>query len=114
MLYFHRMNVLKVLVLTNKVSVSKEIICQCPYFVDKGFRFQPTACNGCHDVSNLSVNINNITVLNINGIDYCCIIFELAIEAKNDDISKTSKKLIKITYYKRNKEILKEYGIVII
>ena len=76
MLHFHRIDFLKVLVLINKAKVPKE----CLFSVDKGFRFQLAACNRCHDVSNLSVNINKITILNTNGIDYCCIIFGISIK----------------------------------
>ena len=27
-----------------------------------------------HDVLSMSINLNNIAILNIQGIDYCCII----------------------------------------
>ena len=42
--------------------------------VDKVFKFQPAACNGCHDVLIMSIDFNIITILNIDGIDYRCII----------------------------------------
>ena len=45
------------------------------YFLDKGFKFQPHWChNGCHNVLMMSVNFNDIAILNINNVDYCCII----------------------------------------
>ena len=60
----------------DKASASKEcIICHYWYFLDKIFRFQPTACNDCHDVLMMSIDINNIAILNIHSINYCCIIF---------------------------------------
>ena len=35
----------------NKTSKSKECdICHYMYFSDKGFKFQPNVCNGCHDL----------------------------------------------------------------
>ena len=43
-------------------------------FLDKGFRFQPTACNGCYDILMMSIYIKNITILNISGLDNCCIV----------------------------------------
>ena len=35
---------------------------------------QPDVCNGCHDVLMMSMNLNDIAVLNIHGLDYRCII----------------------------------------
>ena len=58
-----------------KSCKSKEcIICQYWYFLEKGFKFQPDICNGCNDVLMMSVNLSHITILNIHGADYCCII----------------------------------------
>ena len=41
--------------------------------LDKGFRFQPTVCNGCLDVL-MSIDLNSITISNIYCVDYHCII----------------------------------------
>ena len=35
--------------------------------------FQPNVCNECHDIL-MSVNLKDIAILNINGVDYCCLI----------------------------------------
>ena len=54
----------------NKTSVSKECdICHFWYF-----NFQPNACNGCQDALMMSVNLNDIAILNINGADYCLLL----------------------------------------
>ena len=45
------------------------------YFFDKGFKFQPDVCNGCHDVLMTSMNVNIIAFLNA---DYFCIISEIS------------------------------------
>ena len=59
----------------NKASVPKEYyICHYWYFLEKGFRFQPNVSNGCHDVLMISINLDDIAILNIRGGDYCCII----------------------------------------
>ena len=59
----------------NKTSESKECdICQYWYFLNNGFKFQPDVCNRCHDVLVMSINLSDIAVLNINGVDYRCII----------------------------------------
>ena len=38
------------------------------------FKFQSYVCNGCHDVLMMSINLNDIAILNISNADYCCII----------------------------------------
>ena len=43
-------------------------------FLDKAFKFQLDVCDGCHDALMMSININNIAILNIHGADYRCII----------------------------------------
>ena len=59
----------------NRTSASKEcIICHFRNSLDKGFCFQPNVCNGCHDVLMMSMNLNDIAILNIFNVSYCCII----------------------------------------
>ena len=59
----------------NKTSKSKECsICHYWYFLDKVLKFQPDACNGCHDVLMMSMNLSDIAILNINRANYRCII----------------------------------------
>ena len=68
-----------------KTSASKQCnICYYWYFLDKGFKFQPYVCNGCHDLLMMSTKLNNIAVLNINSVNYPCIIKGISKnEAKN-------------------------------
>ena len=57
-------------IVVNKISGSKESdICHYWYLLDKGFKFQPYVCNRCHDLLMMPINLNSITVLNINGTD---------------------------------------------
>ena len=42
-------------------------------FLYNGFKFQPRVCNGCQDVLMLSMNLSKIAILNIHGIDCCCL-----------------------------------------
>ena len=44
------------------------------YFSNKGFKFQPNVCNGCHDLLMMSISLGHIANLNIQGSDYHCII----------------------------------------
>ena len=35
---------------------------------------EPTACNSFHDILMMSIDINNIALLNTHGVNYCSII----------------------------------------
>ena len=73
-LYFSRIDVSEGIDV-NKTSKSKECnICHYWYFLDKGFKFQPNASNGCHDLLTMSMNLSNNAILNIKNASYCCII----------------------------------------
>ena len=37
-------------------------------FFYHGFKFQEFICNGCHDLTMLSVNISNITIITITNV----------------------------------------------
>ena len=59
----------------NKTGASKEFdICHYWYFLNCCFKFQPNACNRCHDLLMRSMNLSEITISNIKDSDYCCII----------------------------------------
>lgn len=58
-----------------KIGISEGIEVNCYwYFLDKGFWFQPSACNSCHDVLVMSNKINSTDILNNSGVDYRCMI----------------------------------------
>ena len=61
------------LVLTRQAS-QKNVIFHYWYFLDKGFKFKPDVCNGCHGILMMSMNISDIAILNIHSADYRCII----------------------------------------
>ena len=45
----------------NKTSKSNECnICHYWYFLDKGFKFQPNVCSGCHDLLIMSVTLSDV------------------------------------------------------
>ena len=49
-LYYNRIGI-SLGIDTNKTSTSKDCdICQYWYFLNKGVKFQPYVCNGCHDL----------------------------------------------------------------
>ena len=43
-----------------------------------GFKFQNYVCNGCHDLTMLSVNISDIVIVTVKNVDYCCIILNIS------------------------------------
>ena len=59
----------------NKTSALKECdICHYWYFLNFSFKFLPNICNRCHDLLMMSMNLSDVSILNITGSDYCCII----------------------------------------
>ena len=64
-----KLKFLKELMLTRQVNQKKVIfICHNRYFLDKGFMFQPNTCNECHYLLMMSMNLSEITVLNMRII----------------------------------------------
>ena len=59
----------------HKISESKKCnTCHYWYFLGKDFKFKPDVCNGCHNLSMISMKLSDTVILNIKGTDYCCII----------------------------------------
>ena len=77
-LYYDRIDVSEGIDINKRGASKDRHICHYGYFLDKGFTFQPIYCKGCNDVLMMSMNLNNISILNINGIDYHCIITEIS------------------------------------
>ena len=79
MLYYDGINVSEGIDV-DKTSKSKECdICHHMFVTTgtsqiRGFKFQPDVYNGYHDVLLMSMNLSNISILNIPGADYHCII----------------------------------------
>ena len=84
MLYYDRIDV-SVGIDVNKTSLSKECdVCHSWYFLNFSFKFQPNACNRCHDLLMISVNLSDIAILNMKASDYRCII---SLISKNEAIN---------------------------
>ena len=77
----------------NKTSELKEcIICHYWFFLDKGIRFRQAVWNECDDVLMMSTVVNSITILNMHGVDYHCMItgitkIEVIELLRNSDLS---------------------------
>ena len=84
MLCFDRIDVSEITDV-NETSKPKECgISHYWYFLTKGFKFQPITCSRCHDFLMISMNLDDIAVLNIKSADYCCIISGIS---KNEAIN---------------------------
>ena len=76
MLYYKRIDISEGTDLP-KSNRSKECIICHYWFFNHGFKFQDSACNDCHDLTMLSVNINNIAIIIVKNVDYRCIIHNI-------------------------------------
>ena len=55
----------------NKANASKECdIFHYLYFKDIGFKYEPHLCNGCHDLMQKAMNINDVAIVSVKGNDY--------------------------------------------
>ena len=45
--------------------------------IDSNFK-KDYACTGCYDLTRLSVNISDITIITVKMFDYCCIIHSIS------------------------------------
>ena len=53
------------------------------WYFDHGLKFPKYACNGCHELVMLCLNVSNITIITVKSIDYCCIFYDIT---KSDGI----------------------------
>ena len=84
MLYYDRIDVSEGIDI-NKTNASKECdVCHSWYFLNFSFKFQPNVCNRCHGLVMMSVNLSDITILNLKGSAYRCII---CLISKNEAIN---------------------------
>ena len=45
-------------------------LCKFYYFLDKSFSYGPYLCNGSHDMSLKAISMQNLCIINHNGIYY--------------------------------------------
>ena len=58
----------------NQVRQKSVIFVTIWYFLNYSFKFQPNVCNRYHDLLMISMNLNDIAILNNKDSDYHCII----------------------------------------
>ena len=54
------------------------MFCQYWYFKDVGFKFEPHVCNKCHDILMTTYEFKNITILNVKGVYFRCILCDVS------------------------------------
>ena len=68
------------------------MLCHYWYFKDIGYKFQPYACNRCHDLSMMVYDSDGFMILNIKGVYYRCFVCNMSNNAaiillKNSQLS---------------------------
>ena len=48
------------------------------YFKDVRFKFEPHACNKCHDILMIAYELKNIVILNVKGVGFRCILWGIS------------------------------------
>ena len=51
----------------------------CYYWVfNHVFEFQDSVSNGCHELTMLCLNVGDIVIITVKGVDYRCIIHDIS------------------------------------
>ena len=64
MLYYDRIDISKGIDIAKSSNSQECMICHY-WFFSHGFKFQDSVDNGCHGFTMLSVNISDITIINV-------------------------------------------------
>ena len=73
----------KELILINQINKAC-MIWHYWYFKGIDYKFEPYVCNGCHDISMIAYGLKNIAILNVKGVDYRCVLWNMT---RNDAIN---------------------------
>ena len=73
MLYYDRLDISKGIDLAESNNSKKCMICLY-FFFNHGFKFRDSVCKSCYDLTMLSVNIGDVSIITFKNVDYCCII----------------------------------------
>ena len=87
MLYYNKINISEGINI-NKSNKSKEcMICHHWYILDDNYKYEVEVCNGCHDISMIAFELENIAMIHVKGIDFRYAIWNMA---RNDAITRFS------------------------
>ena len=87
---------------TNETGASKEcMLCHNWYFKDVGFKLEPYVCNKCQDVLMTVYELKNMTILNVKGVDFRCILSGISRDEAVNRLNKSSivTEVIRTVYY---------------
>ena len=90
MLYYDRIDMSERIDLAKSNNSKDYLICHY-WFYNYGFKFQDSLCNGCHNLTMLSNDINNIAIIYFEDVDYLCIILNIS---KSGDINSLKSSVI--------------------
>ena len=98
MVYFDRINASEEIDV-NKISASNKCdIFHYWYFLNYSFKLS-NVCNRCHNLLMMSTKLSDISILNIEGSDYCCII-SLISKHKSINLMQNTDLTEKVEHYK--------------
>ena len=66
------------------------------WFFNHGFKFHDSVCNSCHNLTMLSVNISDITIITTKNVDCHCIIHNTSISEAIDLLESSVLKIVDI------------------
>ena len=46
--------------------------------LDRGCKHEPDVCNGCHNISVIAFELENVAILKIKSLDYKCVIWNMS------------------------------------
>ena len=78
MLQYERINVSEGIDIDKSNKSKETMLCHYWYFKNIGFKFQPYACNRCHDLSMMIYDLEDFMVLNIRGVNYKCFVCNMS------------------------------------
>ena len=87
MLYCNKTNISEWITLTNQVSQKNVWFVIIVFFFNSNYTYETEVCYGCHDISRMVYEIENIAILNIKGVDFRCVIWNMA---RNDAIDRSN------------------------
>ena len=73
MLYYDKIDISQGIDLAKRNNIKECMTCYYWVFNHK-FKCQDSVCNGCHDLTILSVNISDFAIITVKNVDYRCII----------------------------------------
>ena len=77
MMHYDRIDLSKGIDIAKTINSKECMICHY-WFFNHGFKFQDFVCNGCHDLTMLSLNISDIAIIAVKGVYYLCIMYGIS------------------------------------